>query len=249
MRHRQQKTVLFLAVEGDSRSRSAEVRFNEVAGKIGLSWRALSGLVVLGQRSSSTPNVIAIAKTVEAIGACDGAVANRPPFMVTADDLNHTDLVVALGVEDLLPMLREQFPDFAGRVEYCGLDDTQTSTAQIEREVMALVARLLGGVERQEDPVIDAPAAERLSSKEAAKKLITLKVGRETSGRRGRGVTTVFDLPFGEDSVRELAALLKQRCGTGGTVKDGRIEIQGDQRERVAAELENLGYKVKRVGG
>jgi len=47
----------------------------------------------------------------------------------------------------------------------------------------------------------------------------------------------------------ELAAVLKQRCGTGGTVKDGRIEIQGDQRERIVAELEKLGYKVKRVGG
>ena len=49
--------------------------------------------------------------------------------------------------------------------------------------------------------------------------------------------------------LRELAATLKQRCGTGGTVKDGRIEIQGDQRERIGAELEKLGYKVKRVGG
>ena len=62
-------------------------------------------------------------------------------------------------------------------------------------------------------------------------------------------MTTVFDLPFDEDGVRELAALLKQRCGTGGTVKDGRIEIQGDQRERIVAELEKLGYKVMRVGG
>lgn len=41
----------------------------------------------------------------------------------------------------------------------------------------------------------------------------------------------MFDLPLDEAGVRELAALLKQRCGTGGTVKDGRIEIQGDQRE------------------
>jgi translation initiation factor 1 len=82
-----------------------------------------------------------------------------------------------------------------------------------------------------------------------AKKLITLKVGRETSGRRGKGVTTIFDIPLSEEGVRELAALLKQRCGTGGTVKDGRIEIQGDQRERVIAELEKLGYKIKRVGG
>jgi predicted translation initiation factor SUI1 len=84
---------------------------------------------------------------------------------------------------------------------------------------------------------------------EPAKKPVTLKVGRETAGRRGKGVTTVFDLPLDDVGVRELAALLKQRCGTGGTVKDGRIEIQGDQRERIVAELEKLGYKVKRVGG
>jgi predicted translation initiation factor SUI1 len=62
-------------------------------------------------------------------------------------------------------------------------------------------------------------------------------------------VTTVFDLPLDNDGVRELATLLKQRCGTGGTVKGGRIEIQGDQRERIVAELEKLGYRVKRVGG
>src|SRR5207249_1427572 len=90
---------------------------------------------------------------------------------------------------------------------------------------------------------------ERPGSKEPAKKPVTLKVGRETAGRRGKGVTTVFDIPLDGDGVRELAALLKQRCGTGGTVKDGRIEIQGDQRERIVAELEKLGYKVKRVGG
>jgi translation initiation factor 1 len=62
-------------------------------------------------------------------------------------------------------------------------------------------------------------------------------------------VTTVFDLPLEDDGVRELAALLKQRCGRGGTVKGGQIEIQGDQRERITAELDKLGYKVKRVGG
>jgi predicted translation initiation factor SUI1 len=68
-------------------------------------------------------------------------------------------------------------------------------------------------------------------------------------GRGGKGITTVFNLHLDDDGVRDLAAVLKQRCGTGGTVKDGRIEIQGDQRERVVAELERLGYRVKRVGG
>ena len=76
-----------------------------------------------------------------------------------------------------------------------------------------------------------------------------MRVGRETKGRRGKGVTTVSDLPLDEPEILALAARLKERCGTGGTVKDGRIEIQGDQRERIVAELEKLGYKVKRVGG
>jgi translation initiation factor 1 len=62
-------------------------------------------------------------------------------------------------------------------------------------------------------------------------------------------VTTVWDLPLEENDLKDLAAVLKQRCGTGGTVKGGRIEIQGDQRERIVAELEKLGYKVKRTGG
>ena len=80
-------------------------------------------------------------------------------------------------------------------------------------------------------------------------KPIVVKVGRETAGRRGKGVTTVFDVPLDEDGLKELAATLKNRCGTGGTVKDGRIEIQGDQRERIISELEKLGYATKRVGG
>jgi len=76
-----------------------------------------------------------------------------------------------------------------------------------------------------------------------------VRVGRETKGRRGNGVTTISDLPLDETALRELATKLKQRCGTGGTVKDGRIEIQGDQRDRLATELESLGYRVKRAGG
>ena len=81
------------------------------------------------------------------------------------------------------------------------------------------------------------------------KKQLTAKVGRETAGRRGKGVTTIFELALTEDGLKELAAELKQKCGTGGTVKDGRIEIQGDHGDRIVAELERLGYKVKRAGG
>jgi len=129
------------------------------------------------------------------------------------------------------------------------VDDAPEAPGLIEPEVMGLVARILGGGERQEIQPTEAPAPVHPAPKGPAKKPVTLKVGRETAGRRGKGVTTVFDLPLDDAGVRDLAALLKQRCGTGGTVKDGRVEIQGDQRERIVAELERLGYKVKRVGG
>jgi predicted translation initiation factor SUI1 len=62
-------------------------------------------------------------------------------------------------------------------------------------------------------------------------------------------VTIISDLPLDETGLNELATKLKTRLGTGGTVKDGRIEIQGDHRDRIIQELESLGYRVKRAGG
>jgi translation initiation factor 1 len=83
----------------------------------------------------------------------------------------------------------------------------------------------------------------------APSKSIVVRVGRATKGRRGKGVTIISDLPLNEGDLAELATKLKQRLGTGGTVKDGQIEIQGDHRDRIVTELEGMGYRVKRVGG
>jgi predicted translation initiation factor SUI1 len=80
-------------------------------------------------------------------------------------------------------------------------------------------------------------------------KSIVIRVGRETKGRGGKGVTIIFDLPLDENGLTGLATKLKTRLGTGGTVKDGRIEIQGDHRDRIVQELEGMGYRAKRVGG
>lgn len=111
---------------------------------------------------------------------------------------------------------------------------------EVAAKVMGLIATMLGGkAAGPPDPPPPPPP----------KKTGTAKVGRETAGRRGKGVTTIFDLNLSESEMATLAAVLKNACGTGGTVKDGRIEIQGDQRDRVVAELEKRGYKVKRAGG
>jgi translation initiation factor 1 len=82
----------------------------------------------------------------------------------------------------------------------------------------------------------------------APSKATLVRVGRETKGRGGKGVTILSDLPLDETGLSELAAKLKTRLGTGGTVKDGRIEIQGDHRERIVAELEGMGYRAKKAG-
>jgi translation initiation factor 1 len=72
---------------------------------------------------------------------------------------------------------------------------------------------------------------------------------RDKSGRGGKVVTLVKNLVLSEDDLKELSKKLKQACGVGGTVKDGAIEIQGEQRERIAEVLQKLGYKVKIAGG
>lgn len=76
-----------------------------------------------------------------------------------------------------------------------------------------------------------------------------VRVGRETKGRKGKGMTVITGVPLHPEGIRDLAKKLKQKCGTGGTVKDGKIEIQGDHRDLLVAEMQALGYTVKRSGG
>lgn len=77
----------------------------------------------------------------------------------------------------------------------------------------------------------------------------TVYLHRESSGRAGKAVTLVKKLILSEEALKALAKKLKQECGTGGTVKEGVIEIQGEQREKIADVLQKLGYKVKIAGG
>jgi translation initiation factor 1 len=76
-----------------------------------------------------------------------------------------------------------------------------------------------------------------------------VRVGRETQGRAGKGVTTVTGLPLGAAEIEALATRLKKRCGSGGTVRAGVIEIQGEHRDVIVAELVKLGWPAKRAGG
>ncbi len=74
-----------------------------------------------------------------------------------------------------------------------------------------------------------------------------VRVFREKGGRGGKTVTVVRGLPAGKATA--IGADLKRQCGTGGSVKDGAVELQGDHREKVAARLESQGFRVKLAGG
>lgn len=76
-----------------------------------------------------------------------------------------------------------------------------------------------------------------------------VRVRREKKGRRGKTVTTIAGLPLAGDALAELAGELKRRCGTGGAVKDGVVEIQGDHVDGLIELLAERGYSAKQAGG
>ena len=76
-----------------------------------------------------------------------------------------------------------------------------------------------------------------------------VRLRREVKGRGGGTVIVISGIPLSAPEIKELAGLLKKTCGCGGTVKDGLIEIQGDHRDTLAAELQARGFKVKLAGG
>ncbi len=76
-----------------------------------------------------------------------------------------------------------------------------------------------------------------------------VRLKRETKGRKGKGVTLVTGICAPNDELKKIAKTLKQQCGVGGAVKDGVIEIQTDDRDKLKAVLEKLGHTVKLAGG
>lgn len=100
------------------------------------------------------------------------------------------------------------------------------------------------------------PACNKQAAKCSCKKKQAIPAGdgivrlmRETKGRKGKGVTLITGLPLADAGLKKLAKSLKQKCGSGGSLKNGVIEIQGDHRDVLENELASLGYKVIRAGG
>ena len=76
-----------------------------------------------------------------------------------------------------------------------------------------------------------------------------VRIQRQTSGRKGKGVCLISGVDLDDAALEKLAAELKKKCGCGGSLKDGVIEIQGDKRDLLKQLLEAKGMKVKLAGG
>lgn len=76
-----------------------------------------------------------------------------------------------------------------------------------------------------------------------------VRIRRQTSGRKGKGVCLITGIEMDDAELIKLAAELKKKCGCGGAIKEGIIEIQGDKRDLIKSLLEAKGMKVKLAGG
>ena len=99
------------------------------------------------------------------------------------------------------------------------------------------------------DPTPEDTAAEPEAASYPSAAKQTARIWRDSKRRRGKTVTVIGGLQHDPATFDALLKRLKQQCGAGGTYKDGELEIQGDHRERVAAALAAMGYKIKHVGG
>lgn len=107
------------------------------------------------------------------------------------------------------------------------------------------LGRICPGCRRPADQCACGPGATRKPPPPNA----PIRVARSTAGRGGKAVSVITGLPLDDAGLEALAKQLKQRCGTGGTVKDGVIEIQGEHRDTLVAELVKRGFAAKKAGG
>ena len=221
--------VLFVGVQNLRRGRVAEILFNAAASKMNLRWKAISRGLTPGSGPMSKDALDFLARA----GIRDLMATARKSQALEPGELDTAAKIIAFDE----PAYHAAYPSPNARVEFWNIKDFTAMDSMVN----SLIARLLGGGGPAPEPKVEHPPK--------PKKLGVAKVGRETAGRRGKGVTTIFDLTLGEAELKELATKLKNLCGTGGTAKDGRIEIQGDQRDKILEELLRMGFQAKRSGG
>lgn len=119
----------------------------------------------------------------------------------------------------------------------------------LQQNISRLVVRLILQGGRRTPVAVHTETASSKTDRAKAAAQAMVRVGLESKGRGGKKVSVITGLPLSDTEFDTLTTRLKRTCGTGGTHKDGQIEIQGDHRDKLMAELQKLGYKPKKTGG
>jgi len=238
------KVLLFIA-KSNRDSKLAELVFKSEALKNDVFWTSLSRTST-GEFSEQqlTENELAV---LSEFGIADAAAVASSMTQANIEDLKTADLVVHLrggGEADL----RKLFPGYSGNSEVWKNTNCFENAGALRQSVSNLIVRLImkGG---KRAPIVEVTKVEKVEISKSDKANSKVRVSLDAKGRKGKKVSVVTGLPLEDDELEKLAAKLKQLCGSGGTVKDGDIEIQGDHVAKILAELQKLGYKPKRSGG
>lgn len=226
------KLLLFLSSENEEYGRAANSVFETEAKRMDVIWTSQSK--VLSANSESDADNLA-----------------------SLHDVQKADLVILLLKPGSNTQLKSHFAGWNGKHDVWEISDAENLERVVKQNVESLLVRLiLQGGKRKPLPgqgasnqVHGVNIAQAGKQSDTALSKDSVRVSRESKGRRGKTVTIISGLTLDDAKLQDLATRLKQICGTGGTVKDGKIEIQGDQCDRILAELQSRGYKAKRSGG
>ena len=171
MKQRLESTVLFLCTGNYYRSRYAEILFNSVAVRMRLPWKASSrGLALERGVNNIGPMAASAVKALEAHGLRAAAEFGRFPIQVTLADFEAAHWIVALQEAEHLPLLQERFPAWTEKVEFWHVNDAPEVLDLIEREIMDLAARLIGGGRKRIAPPPTTAIEPGLAKQETPKK-------------------------------------------------------------------------------
>ncbi|MDZ4836637.1 MAG: hypothetical protein SGJ27_22900 [Candidatus Melainabacteria bacterium] len=242
--------ILFLSNEIEGRL--AQVLFDAEARQSEVYWSACAAFLNDGTKSvsASSEQVAAFSAALTNIGIANSAVLSEALHSVTTDDVQSANMIILIqknNSNDCDQIFGKTFPTFKGEKDVWKIPSDENPLEPLLQNIKSLLIRLiLKGGKRAPVPLpatVDKPAAGSSKSQKA------VRVRLESKGRGGKKVTVVFGLELNLEEFEKLATELKQSCGTGGTVKDNTIEIQGDQCDRILTELKRRGMQAKRSGG
>lgn len=223
--------LIFVSADNTEQASTAAQLFNAEAAKNELAWNAVAHALM----NDDT----------------EGAAGN---------DFSNANLIIALSTPENHNLLQQRCSEWQGKIEYWKLESKGDEQNVIKTQLNTLLVRLI--LERGKRQPINQPdrctQCQNPISKCSCKskqnvlqtkkgELISIKLDKKA--RRGKLVTVATGFSLGPVELEKLAAALKKTCGSGGTAKDGQIEIQGDHRDKLLAELGAMGYKTRRVGG